>query len=83
MLRVGSSQHSPRIMRAWGRMRNFIISKRMCGLKGQGSSISMARVDRGGAKVKCNNNIIRVTGITGFYQYLHNNFLSGKQVNSS
>ena len=34
MLRVGSSQCSPRIMCAWGRMRNFIISKRICGLKG-------------------------------------------------
>ena len=29
VLRVGSSQRSPRIMRAWGRMRNFIISKNM------------------------------------------------------
>ena len=29
VLRVGSSQHLPRIMRAWGRMRNFIISKRI------------------------------------------------------
>ena len=34
VLRVGSSQRSPRIMRAWGRMHSFIISKRMCGLKG-------------------------------------------------
>ena len=33
VLRVGSSQRSPRIMRAWERMRNFIISKRICGLK--------------------------------------------------
>ena len=32
VLRVGSSQRSPQIMRAWGRMRNFIISKRMRGL---------------------------------------------------
>jgi len=26
-------------MRAWGRMRNFIILKRMCGFKGQGIDI--------------------------------------------
>ena len=32
--RMGSSQHSPRIMRAWERMRNFIILKRICGFKG-------------------------------------------------
>ena len=34
VLRVGSSQRSPQIMQAWGRMHSFIISKRMCGLKG-------------------------------------------------
>ena len=34
MLRVGSSQRLPQIMRAWERMRNFIISKRICGFKG-------------------------------------------------
>ena len=30
---MGSSQRLPRIMRAWGRMRNFIILKRICGLR--------------------------------------------------
>ena len=32
--RMGSSQRSARIMRAWKRMRNFIILKRICGFKG-------------------------------------------------
>ena len=31
---MGSSQRLARIMRAWGRMRNFIILKRICGFKG-------------------------------------------------
>ena len=34
VLRVGSSQRLPQIMRAWGRMRIFIISKRICGFMG-------------------------------------------------
>ena len=32
--RMGSSQRLPQIMRAWDRMRNFIILKRICGFKG-------------------------------------------------
>ena len=35
VLRVGSSQRSPRIMCAWERMCNFITSKRICGLNFQ------------------------------------------------
>ena len=31
--RLGSSQCSPQTMHAWERIRNFITSKRICGLK--------------------------------------------------
>ena len=31
---MGSSQRLPQIMRAWERMRNFIILKRICRFKG-------------------------------------------------
>ena len=34
MYGMGSSQRLPRIMRAWERMRSFIILKRICGFKG-------------------------------------------------
>ena len=40
---MGSSQRLPRIMRAWGRMRNFIILKKYVALRVNGSRINNSK----------------------------------------